>query len=650
MKNLFLNNIVLNLLRCLFLFTIIMLINSALYSSTKVVGMFYGFTKKPLNFVFFFLIVIIFFYVLYRVILYIWTVEIKRKYFISILVFILILCFVVVLGTKIDLQHDPKNYFEYALAISKDSSILDLQNIYHRRILFYTLPILYLLPDSLVSVQCVNILFVIGAVSIYTFIISKEFGNKVALLFLVLFLFVPELYFATAIASHDLASIFYFSLLILLLHKIRHTKQKLWLYVFIILSAILIVVNDLQRSIKIPLLISLLLLIFIELKNLKQLFKFSYVRHLLVIIVFSITMFSIYKGITSRNGKTDDSGFEIETMIYSYNDMLSLGDYSAGEENRFNYLPNIPENYKKSISYEKFFTQFVSYPVKYASYLKNKTNNFFGNSFHHYFMDSRFLGKSLSVSYILFLIISFLLKIILYALAAYGLFLIFIKLKKGLFHKLYIIYPVIFLPIILLSEVNPTYSLLIIPSVLFFAAYGLDYLLKRKKALVFSNLKIIGKTALISMAILILLYLSSSFYINQTPIDLVDFKQVKYTHSNCEIASHEKDGFYNPFHLKVMPKLSNQDCSINLKLNKEYSTILFLIKTKAKPNEYSVQINGNSIDYTSYKFERSHIKNKEIDNNYYYCYNTKLEKSCKDIKLSFNDIVHDFLIKDVILH
>lgn len=287
-------------LNILCLFWVIVLVLGSINTGKKGVELFLSLTTKPLNVAGFVVLACLVLYIGFKILLVLWKGKVTKVHFMIIGFGMALGCFLVISNTSIDLQHDPKRYFEYALEVSNDLSRLNLNYIYHQRILTYTLPILYVLPQTLTSVQIVNVAMLLMSIGIYTYLIGIKFGNKTAFIFLLLLSLNIEFYFASAIASHDLASIFYFALLLLTIHYLRNAHSFTKCMIWIILAAFIVFVNDLQRSIKIPLLISMVALILLELKTSHSIFKFGIARHLAMVVVFSVTISGVYQTMVNK--------------------------------------------------------------------------------------------------------------------------------------------------------------------------------------------------------------------------------------------------------------------------------------------------------------------------------------------------------------
>lgn len=333
------------------------------------------------------------------------------------------------------------------------------------------------------------------------------------------------------------------------------------------------------------------------------------------------------------------------TMLYSYNDLYSLGDYHAGTENRYNYMRLIePENIG-TFALEKYTTQISEHPIDYILFIKNKTNHFFQNSFYHYFMDERIVGKPLGPLLMMALSISFLIKVVIYVLAAIGLILMLLSFKTSHYGELYIIYPLFFLPIILQSEVNPTYSLLVMPSTLFFGAYAINFMFERSFQSVQrrTSYKTIVVTAINLILVLGLFWATAQIFRVFTPLQIFNFKRNTFT-TDESTAIIEKQHLNTPFEIQLTSLETEKVSSIKLKADKPVNHISFFISSEAQPDDLVVSVNDVNISYRSFQSDlREHKTSK---NYYYYNYNYSEPTTFIEVDVYSSEA---FLLKDVFL-
>lgn len=619
----------------------IAIINSIISLEKEVLRLFSSLTNNIFKIIAFLSIILISYLVLYKVIYYLWKKPLKLTWFLPVIILMVLFCLVSVILIDVDLQHDPRRYYEYALNFSSNWTKLDLGYIYHRRILTYTLPILTLLPKSLISVQIINICMMMTAIVIYSYLFSKEYGVKVAFIFILLLALNPEIYIVNAIASHDIASLFYFALFLLVLQRLNDRFSLFKLIMFLVLGAVLFVVNDIQRSIMIPMILSLLLMLLLS-NTITNKFNTSFfVKRISVMVCLSVVFYLGTKKLFEKYTYDDSSNAHLTTLVYSYNDLYSIGDYHSGTENRYNFWPLISEQKANKIVFEKYFGQIVNHPLDYLSFLSRKSANFFSNSFYHYLMDSRIVGKPLSKEIIILLALSFSMKVALYILAALGVFLLFNSNRTSLLSRFHIIYPMVFVPLILLSEVNPTYSLLILPFLSLFAALGLNALFKKKmnNSLLNNSVKQLSGSFIMVGSLVLLFYLGSFIYVKNSSIDIMDFNGSTPIVEGGEVS---KNLLSSPYKLEVSSFDTHK--KVSLSMNHVANSISFLLRTKSLPDSFLMKLNN---EISPYKFSQKDIRENPTENNYY-AFEHVFGKSVNEVVITIENC-SDFQINQLIL-
>ena len=80
----------------------------------------------------------------------------------------------------------------------------------------------------------------------------------------------------------------------------------------------------------------------------------------------------------------------------------------------------------------------------------------------------------------------------------------------------------------------------------------------------------------------------------------------------------------------------------------DFSTIAFLLRTEAKPVDFSLQIGNNVVKPKLYQTSMS--TNKNHDKYHYYYFSHKIEiVQDQEIEIGFLDLKKDFLVKDLIM-
>lgn len=601
-----------------------------------------GITKKPIYYIVGFLGFLGCLFVIKRLLLKINKVPLNKVHFYVVIGLMTILGLLNVYFSDVILESDPKRYYDIGLNISKDFKYFNFRDIFHQRALVYTAPIFAVFPISLLSIQLINLVLLLIAISLFTKVIKIQFGKQVAFYFLILSAFSFEFYSAITRPSHDIAFICSFAILSFILYRLYNSNSTSKILILSFLASLMILTSDLQRSVKIPIVISLLLVYLFQLKKYTALSLNLRIHKTLIVLIFSFVCFFGVEKYKERYGDKSKY-FDIENMLYSYNDMYSKGDWHAGRENRYNYISEIENPYKRALTLEKCFSQIAHYPQGMLILFKNKVITFFSTTpwtfsnmdlrMHIFNEGSNWLIRTLLTLF--FLVI----KSIIFFFAVIGL-LRLLNVFNASYNKIFIIFPLILLPLLLLSEVNPSYSLIIYPSLLFFAAIGcqnlkdraimIDRTLLRKK--IVSSAIIIGSFFLIVFGVSHL-YLATSIY------HLVNFKFDKINYENKNYWINDVYPYSTSF------TTSDLQQSMNLITNEPNYHISFFIKTKMIPELLNVNLNEKIIEPKFFHRDNS----LEQTDDYYYYYDTSL-KAVHKITISVAKLEEDVLIKDIILN
>jgi len=638
------------------LFLAIALVNSLYNTGTTIFEQIHRLSNKIIYPIAFTVFMIFLFLVVRGVIKIFTNHKLKLHHFVGLFVLIFLIGFLNIITSDITLLYDPEKYFSSGLLISQDFQNFNLNNIYHRRSVFYTFPILNVFPEVLSSVQFVNLLLHLSSVLIFTYIIYQEYGKQLAFYFMLFYGISFEFYATITIASHDLASIFYFSLLCLGTHVLFRKPPKYSRFLLISSIVILIVINDFQRGIKMPLLISLIFLTLITYKNEFSAKKYQVTRSLVVILIGSILLSYLTTTYAKKKYGERDSFFSIASMIYSYNDIDKTGDYHSGKENRYNYIAQVPDKDKSMLSIKKYVSQIANHPKDMSFLWGQKLSKLFSMTPESFFyMDAKFyvsVDKNVWLIKLGLMLISLISKIILLFFAIRGI--LYHIINKSFMHltNIYIIYPFVILPLFLLTEVNATYSLILYPSLIFFAAYGaLNPINSKLKDLFNYKQHLLIPTAFI-IGVLFLIFILANLVVGITPGTLIDFSADRLVLLNGKELTNDAGTIVNPYELSF----ENLDMHPNetvllLEQSSKMSTISFFVKTKDSAENFEMEINDNTVTPKSHKTSSYALKGKEFDENsdqyYYYSYN--LPKNTKTIELKFPLINHHITLRDILV-
>ena len=649
-----------NITACLMLVFVLVLINGVVHAITNVYSNaesvfngLYGMTTKPIYYIILLLLLVALVAITVIIIKKLLSVTLKKYHFLLIICFMFTIGLLNIINSEVVLQikGDSLHYYNYGKLISKNISLLDFNNIYHQRVLFYTVPIFCLLPVTLASVQFINLLIYLVSAVLFTHVILKDFNKHIAFYFLLLYAFSFEFFAVITIPSHDLASIFYFSVLALLLYVLGKYQKEYFKYAVIITIALLIVVNDFQRTIKIPLLITLTLMLLSRLNNIKEIYKSISAINILCILICVIGFFYCVNNIKDKFGE-NDTFYDLENMVYSYNDIYTKGDYYAGQDSRENFITLMPKNDKLELVFHKYATQVADYPLDLLILLQKKATTLFSTTpWDFSFMDKRFNDFESPGYWILkpaVMLLFLLFKLFCFFLAALGVLNCIKKIYLNDFFKIYIIYPIVLLPLLFLSEVNSSYGFLFYPVILFFGALGIESFISKKAHKPLHLKKQILNPIILTSTLLCLVFVLFKLFVTISPVKLIDFNKNDYVLQDLESIVWNQSNLTNPFELNLKVEDNSFGAPLlTIQTEKDIFNVSFFIKSKIYPEDLVVCVNSNEIDPLNFHTMQS---NNEVFSDYYYYYfNSALKKTTEGITFEFASLPQDFTIKDILL-
>lgn len=450
------------------------------YLKAVILGV-YDMTKNPI----YYLILIVFILTLFFCLIYIYkkliTLEIRKIHFFLLVLIIFLIGFLNVITSEIYLISDWQRYYETGILLSKNIELFDFYNVYHRRALFYTVPVFSILPESIGSVQFINLIIHLLSASIFTYVIYKDFGKLVAFRFLLFYSISFEFYTSLTIASHDVAFLFYFSILVLLFQVLKNIKSLVNSISVIVVISIIIIIIDFQRDVKIPLMLALILMLVLQLSYFKSSINLKHAGKLFLIIL-TVFGFSLIISAMKTEHSQKTNFYGIANMLYSYNDIYTEGNYRSGQINRINYINQLSQDERQYLALKKYCTQISEYPIGMLSLIQNKATNLFSltpftlsnNDLKYNFFDK----SNLWILKFLLLSVFIIIKLSWMLFGVIGLLKLIINGSIKHYSKLYVLFPIVIIPLFFVSEVNPSYQLILYPSLLFFSAIGSFKMLK----------------------------------------------------------------------------------------------------------------------------------------------------------------------------
>lgn len=626
------------------LLMIIILINGIFNISEVVYTNFYLTNRNPKYYFIPVLIMLAFLFIIAKRMLRLNSYKLNHWHFVLVFFLFLLKGSAVIVLSDVDLTYDPKGYFESGVLIAENLENLTITNIFHQRALFYTAPILYIFPTALKSLQIVNLFLLFTSMIIFCSILYKEYGKHVAFYFIVLFTIYFEFYTAILIASHDLAFIFYFSLLSYTLYKLFTLDSNLLKYFLIFIAAVLIIIIDFQRTVKFPIILALILILGFQLKNLKSIFINDKAKSIfLLIVITSIFSITVQK-LTSKLDHID-----IEDMLYSYNELGGSGDVFSGKENRSNFLSLLQKKDKEKLTYLKLANQISHYPFTFLRVIHKKATNFTKTTWNFPGMNSYFfffkgINSHWTTQFILTLCYS-LFKIICFVFAIVGLLEMISKQSSIISKHIYLLFPIILTPMLLTSELNSYYFIIVYPFLCIYAAFGMKYILKLNFKFKF-NFKTFFIPTCVILGFLLSLFALSQVFINYNESSLVDFNKSKIEFLGL---TPENKIFTSPFaqtllineNSKLIPQLSFTNAT-------EISSISFFLKTSDKSEDLNIYFNGKRI--LPVNSQANKTLNIKYFNYYYNYYKYDFNNSTKTIYIDFENLSSKFTIKDIVLN
>jgi len=182
---------------------------------------------------------------------------------------VVIFTFIKVKYNLIDYYHttlvsDFKTMWEYAVEMYQSGRFIPPNRLQVERPLASLVPLVFFFGDSPVVYKLSNIVFIMLTSVMVTDLIRRTVSHEAALLLFIMLMFVPEIYFASLITSHDLTGSFYVVLYLYLTYMVcnRYMNEKLRLWRVICILPIIGFVGlllDVQRNIYNPLVMAVMI-------------------------------------------------------------------------------------------------------------------------------------------------------------------------------------------------------------------------------------------------------------------------------------------------------------------------------------------------------------------------------------------------------
>lgn len=509
---------------------------------------------------------------------------------------------------------DPKWYNETALNFLNSNQKMNFADIGLRRTIFYVTPIYWLLPKNILSIKIINLfLTILTSLIFYKTLRLNNVDVLVSRLAIIIFTLIPIRYSNINIPSHDLVAIFCIMLILFFITisiKSLLNKNKNGFILLSILVGVVVFIIEFQRSIGIFILMSLLVTSFLFLlKKERQIFKNLLINLFVILITFISLNFIVKKSEFYK--PIENARYSIQTMIFSYNKLGTFGRYIDGIESRNQLFPKVVEkDLKTEFAIGHYISQIKQQPLEYFKLIVKKSVtllNFPGVKWLTYEKDEK-LGSTINDKVQYF---NMFFKILFFFFIILGIIYLFFEKNKNILILFLMSFSVIFsFILIFLSEVNQSYSFLILPSLCIYSAIGVKYLItfnlpkslkdtfkilliEIKRFVTFEN-KFILKNLMFTCLIILVLY--SSIYVLW---NYIPFKTI--TNSNINLSINNK---------KVNLKTTTNYESI-LKLNDTVNTIL-VSKTK--------ETFENQLFFLKHYFNQEVLVTNNLDTIYNYSY------------------------------
>lgn len=219
-------------------------------------------------------------YIVYLFLQKLYKHDLSKKLFLS-LVFLITLValyfkFKYIFSYEQDFYSDFRTMWNYALNIYNNGFIYPNRPQTERPLAFLV-PLVQLFGTSEYVFKISNVVLIVCSSLILTYIISKTISKQAAILFLIILMCVPEIYFASLIPSHDIHGVFYLTIYIFVIFSLLSKLEKISkikLFFYILLLTLIGLLLDIQRGTYtitiLVLVLSFLLYMFISRENLTK--------------------------------------------------------------------------------------------------------------------------------------------------------------------------------------------------------------------------------------------------------------------------------------------------------------------------------------------------------------------------------------------
>lgn len=384
-------------------------------------------------------------------------------------------------SSNIRLEGDYKRYFESAVRMSEGQQVPNFNDPYDSRAVPYFLPVLYLTAGNLLALQYCNLALMLFTSLLYARLGDLAVNRKTGTLCLCLFLLCPALYVMNCVASHDVPANFFLSLFLLLCLLLNRSAvhAKWWKRSLVIAICVggMLAINDLQRGTGLALGLGLLLnqVVLVQRRP-----RAETLRHFLAVVVLFLSSFLATQGVQrllSGDKHVLANGMPFEALIYSFNDLDSDGSLDSGAENFRASFPLLSETGRCRYVVEKYVSAIAVDPWRWAKMMVRKSRRLLSNNTYIFSgLDQAWKGswKSLTVEHPMNLHVWY--TSLLYILVSAGLFAV---CSQGRW-ELFVVAPLLMFIMVLVSEVNPQYSFVLLPPFACIAAIGLNWLFTLK--------------------------------------------------------------------------------------------------------------------------------------------------------------------------
>lgn len=510
----------------------------------------------------------------------------------------LLIGFYSIFATKVELSVDPKAYYYTAIDILQGKIELNIYNIYHRRVLLYTLPLFWVFPQSIITVKILNLILLIATAIGFRYLSIRLFNIKTANLFFTLFLLYPTHYFVINLPSHDLVSNFFLMLFCITLFYLSNNSQNrsnvYHLIILIITLSLILLFNELERSTSIFIVASLVIALILSWSKRKKVSKvFLLSLGVSILCYFAINIFAyktLGKDIYKNHAEYSNAG-----RLYGHNNLYTNGNYFTGEVERLALFPLIDKKNWTSTAVTKYTTQFVNHPFEHIHVVLRKSSLLFDNSPYSYYFNQLTNRNYNQFVFILYSIIIFLILLgVIYFFISNSLY-----QKNSFLIYFIILYPGILISLMIFSEVNGYYSYILLPFLFFICASSLSNIsfsrIRNNGAGIITALKKSIRYLFFLTGILSFIFLSSFIYISLSPLKLVDIGKAEKKYYNCmEVV--DSDFSNKPYKLKILPVDYDSAFVVTISGTKNATDIRYYIKSNLKQEQFDIWVNSEKIE------------------------------------------------------